>query len=291
MATTLANDDHNSRSAKVFASRDFFDAQVRVRMMDYLILCVAALIAGMIDAVVGGGGLIQIPALFSTLPNVVPATLLGTNKLAGVWGTGAAAISFARRVKVEWSTAPAAAVSAFVLAFLGAYTVTKVPPDFLRKLLPFILTAVALYTLSKKDFGSVHAPVHEGAKEKLIALGAGGCIGFYDGFFGPGTGSFLVFLFVHFFSFDFLGASAVAKVVNVACNFAALLWFGYSGHLMWQIGLMMAVCNVAGSLIGSRLPIKHGSGFVRKIFLFVVTALILKTGYDAFLRHTILHPL
>lgn len=252
--------------------------------MDYLILCVAALMAGMIDAVVGGGGLIQIPALFSTLPNVVPATLLGTNKLAGVWGTGAAAISFARRVKVEWGTAAPAAASAFALAFLGAYTVTKVPPDFLRKLLPFILIAVALYTLSKKDFGSVHAPAHDGMREKLFALGVGGAIGFYDGFFGPGTGSFLVFLFVRFFGFDFLGASAVAKVVNVACNVAALMWFGYSGHLMWQVGLMMAVCNVAGSLIGSRLAIRHGSAFVRKIFLFVVTVLILKTGYDAFLR-------
>jgi len=253
-------------------------------MTDYLILCTAALVAGMVDAVVGGGGLIQIPALFATLPNVVPATLLGTNKLAGVWGTGAAAISFARRVRVEWGTAAPAALAAFALAFVGAYTVTKVPPDFLRKLLPFILVAVALYTLSRKDFGSLHAPTHEGIKEKLIALGVGACIGFYDGFFGPGTGSFLIFLFVRFFGFDFLGASAVAKVVNVACNLSALLWFGYSGHLIWRVGLMMAVCNVAGSLIGRRLAIKHGSGFVRKIFLFVVSALILKTGYDAFLR-------
>lgn len=251
---------------------------------DYLILGSAALLAGMIDAVVGGGGLIQIPALFSVLPNVVPATLLGTSKLAGVWGTGVAALSFGRRVELEWSTAAPAAVAAFIFSFLGAFTVTKIPPDFLRKLLPFILLAVALYTLKRKDFGSIHEPLHKGAKERLIAIGVGACIGFYDGFFGPGTGSFLVFLFVHFFGFDFLGASAVAKVVNVACNLAALLWFGYSGHLIWQLGLMMAVCNVAGSLIGSQLAIRHGSGFVRKLFLFVVSALILKTGYDAFLK-------
>src|SRR5664279_4167375 len=115
-------------------------------MTDYLILCVAALLAGMVDAVVGGGGLIQIPALFSVLPGVAPATLLGTNKLAGVWATGAAAISFGRRVRVEWNTAAPAAIAAFVLAFLGAYTVTRIPSDFLRKLLPFILVAVALYT-------------------------------------------------------------------------------------------------------------------------------------------------
>lgn len=253
-------------------------------MADYTILCAAAFLAGMIDAVVGGGGLIQLPALFSVLPNVMPATLLGTSKLAGVWGTAAAAINFARRVRVEWNTAAPAAIAAFALAFLGAYTVTRIPPDFIRKLLPFVLIAVAFYTLKKKDFGRVHAPLHEGRREKAIAIAVGGSIGFYDGFFGPGTGSFLVFLFVRFFGFDFLAASAVAKVVNVACNFAALLWFGYSGHLLWQIGLMMALCNVAGSLIGSRLAIRYGSDFVRKIFLFVVSGLILKTGYDAFIK-------
>lgn len=253
-------------------------------MTDMLILSTAALFAGFIDAVVGGGGLIQIPALFSTLPGTAPATLLGTSKLAGVWGTSVAAISFARRVKVTWTTAAPAAVAAFAFSFLGAFTVTRIPPDFLRQLLPFVLIAVAIYTFKRKDFGSLHAPAHVGMREKLLALLAGGAIGFYDGFFGPGTGSFLVFVFVRFFGFDFLGASAVAKVVNVACNVAALLWFGYSGHLLWQVGLMMAVCNIVGSLIGTRLAIRHGSVFVRKMFLIVVAALILKTSYDAFLR-------
>ena len=251
---------------------------------DYVVLCLAALLAGLVDAVVGGGGLIQIPALFSVLPNVAPATLLGTSKFAGIWGTGAAAISFSRRVKLQWSTAAPAAAAAFLFAFLGALTVTRIPPDFIRKLLPFILIAVALYTFKKKDFGSIHAPLHGGAKERWIAITVGGGIGFYDGFFGPGTGSFLVFLFVRFFGFDFLGASAVAKVVNVACNLSALMWFGYSGHVIWVIGLMMAVCNVAGSLVGTRLAMRYGSGFVRRLFLLVVSALILKTAYDAFLK-------
>lgn len=252
--------------------------------MDFVILGAAALLAGLIDAVVGGGGLIQTPALFSVMPNTAPATLLGTSKLAGIWGTGAAAINFARRVRVQWSTAAPAAIAAFLMAFCGAYTVTRIPPDFIRKLLPFILVAVAVYTFRKKDFGSIHAPLHEGAKERALAIGIGGCIGFYDGFFGPGTGSFLVFMFVRFFGFDFLGASAAAKVVNVACNLAALFWFGYSGHLIWQIGLLMAVCNVVGSLIGTRLAIKHGTAFVRKLFLVVVSALVLKTAYDAFFK-------
>ncbi len=253
-------------------------------MGDFTFLYIAAFFAGFVDAVVGGGGLIQLPALFSVFPNVVPATLLGTNKLAGFWGTSAAAISFSRRVKIEWTAAVPAAVAAFIFAFAGAYTVTRVPPDFIRKLLPLILLAVAAYTLKRKDMGSVHAPLHQGLKQRWLAIIVGGSVGFYDGFFGPGTGSFLVFLFVRIFGFDFLGASAVAKVVNVACNVSALFWFWKSGHLLWQIGLSMALCNVIGSLIGSRLAIKHGSEFVRKLFLVVVSSLILKTGYDAFFK-------
>ncbi|WP_426194823.1 sulfite exporter TauE/SafE family protein [Massilia sp. DWR3-1-1] len=249
-----------------------------------MVLALAAFLAGLVDAVVGGGGLIQVPVLFSAFPREVPATLLGTSKLAGVFGTGAAAVNYARRVRVAWSAAAPAALAAFALSFLGAWTVTRMPGDYFRLLLPVVLIAVAVYTFRKKDFGAIHAPLHSGAKEKIIALGMGAAIGFYDGFFGPGTGSFLMFLFVRFFGFDFLSASAAAKLVNVACNVAALLWFGYSGHLLWQLGLMMAVCQVAGSLLGTRLAIRHGSVFVRKLFLVVVCLLILKTGFDAIKR-------
>jgi uncharacterized membrane protein YfcA len=252
--------------------------------MDYLVLGVAAFAAGLVDAVVGGGGLIQLPALFTMLPNTAPATLVGTSKLAGIFGTSVAAVSYARRVAIAWTVAAPAAIAALVFSFCGAYTVTKVSPDFLRGALPAVLLLVAIYTFAKKDFGSVHAPLHSGAKEQTLALLIGAGIGFYDGFFGPGTGSFLVFLFVRVFGFDFLGASAVAKIVNVACNFAALVWFGYSGHLLWQLGLLMAVCQIGGSVIGTRLAMKHGSGFVRKLFLVVVSVLIVKTGYDAWIK-------
>lgn len=253
-------------------------------MIDFVVLGVAAFAAGLVDAVVGGGGLIQIPALFSVFPNMAPATLIGTNKLASICGTGVAAVNYARRVSIAWSVAAPAACAALIFAFLGAYTLTKISPDFMRAALPLVLLAVAIYTFAKKDFGSVHAPLHSGAKEQALALLIGAVIGFYDGFFGPGTGSFLVFLFVRIFGFDFLAASAVAKIVNVACNFAALVWFGYSGHLIWQLGLMMALCQIAGSILGSKLAMRHGSGFVRKLFLLVVSILILKTGYDAFIR-------
>ncbi|PWF55572.1 sulfite exporter TauE/SafE family protein [Massilia glaciei] len=250
-------------------------------MVDVVFLCVAAFLAGLVDAVVGGGGLIQLPALFSIFPKEAPATLLGTSKLAGIFGTGSAAIDYARRVRVAWSAAAPAAVAAFVLAFAGAWTVTRVPSDFMRTLLPFVLVLVAVYTFHKKDLGSVHAPLHTGWNERLAAAGMGACIGFYDGFFGPGTGSFLIFLYVRFFGFDFLGASAAAKLVNVACNFSALMWFGYSGHVLVQLGLLMAACQIAGSLFGTRLAIRNGSAFVRKLFLVVVSLLILKTSYTA----------
>jgi len=253
-------------------------------MVDFALLGGAAFLAGLVDAVVGGGGLIQLPVLFSIFPNQAPATLLGTSKLAGIFGTSAAAVNYARRVRVAWSAAAPAAIAAFILSFAGAFTVTRVPADFVRLLLPVVLLAVAVYTFRKKDFGAVHAPVHSGNAERYFAIGMGACIGFYDGFFGPGTGSFLIFLFVRFFGFDFLSASAAAKVVNVACNFSALMWFGVSGHLLWQLGLLMAACQVAGSLVGTRLAIKHGSAFVRKLFLAVVSVLILKTSYDGFLK-------
>nr|WP_188568880.1 TSUP family transporter [Undibacterium terreum] len=253
-------------------------------MMDFIVLGMAAFFAGFVDAVVGGGGLIQVPALFSAMPNVAPATLLGTNKLAGIWGTTAAAVNYVKAVRLRWSMVLPAAAMAFLFAFAGAFAVTHIPPTYLRKSLPFILLAVAVYTFRKKDFGSTHAPLYHGDKERTMAMLVGGGIGFYDGFFGPGTGSFLMFLFVRLFGYDFLSASAVAKVLNVATNAAALLWFGYSNNVIWQVGFAMAVCGVLGSLTGSRLAIKHGSGFVRKMFLLVVAALILKTSYDAFLK-------
>jgi hypothetical protein len=248
------------------------------------VLLVAAFFAGFVDAMGGGGGLIQVPALFSTLGQTAPATLLGTNKLASVWGTGTAALNFHRRVRIEWNTALPAALAAFLFAFCGAYSVTRVPGELLRKLLPFVLLILLAYTLRSNRMGMTHVPVHERNKERCLALVVGSAIGFYDGFFGPGTGSFLIFLFVRFFGFDFLRASAVAKVVNVACNLAALVWFGYSGNVLWRLGLAMAVFNVTGSLLGSRLALRHGSQLVRWVFLAVVALLIVKSAFDAFWR-------
>jgi len=225
-----------------------------------------------------------VPALFAAYPAAAPATLLGTNKSASVWGTAFAAVQFSRRVQIHWAVVWPAALAALAGSFIGAWTVTQIDPGFLRKLLPFILLGVLLYTLAKKNLGEVHAPRHTRAQATAIGCLIGALIGWYDGFFGPGTGSFFIFLLVRFLGYDFLNASASAKVLNVATNAAALALFAVKGHVWWHLGLVMALANVAGSLVGARLALKHGAGFVRGVFLVVVSALILKTGYDAFLR-------
>ena len=252
--------------------------------MELFLISLASLLAGGIDSIVGGGGLILVPALFAVYPSAAPATLFGTNKSASVWGTSIATLQYSRRVQMRWAVLLPAAGAALVGSFIGAWVVTLIDPGFLRKLLPVILLAVLLYTLAKKDLGRTHAPRHARGRETLLACAIGAVIGWYDGFFGPGTGSFFIFLFVRLLGYDFLNASASAKLLNVATNIAAIALFAMKGHIWWKIGLVMAVANVAGSLIGTRLALKHGAGFVRGVFIVVVSALILKTGYDAFLR-------
>ena len=252
--------------------------------MELLLVSLASVLAGFVDAIVGGGGLVLVPALFAVFPTTAPATLFGTNKSASVWGTAIAAGRFSRRVEMNWATLLPAAAAGLCGGFAGAWAVTVMSADFLRKLLPFVLVGVLLYTLARKELGRDHAPSLAGRTQTLVASAIGLVIGFYDGFFGPGTGSFLVFLFVRVLGYDFLHASAAAKLINVATNLAALVLFAAKGHVWWNYALALAVSNIVGSLLGSHLALKHGAGFVRGVFIFVVTALILKTGYDAFLR-------
>jgi uncharacterized membrane protein YfcA len=253
--------------------------------IDYSLLAViscAALFAGFIDSMVGGGGLIQIPALFTMLPKELPATLFGTNKIASVFGTANAAWRYSRRVSMPWRTTLPAATAAFAFSFLGAMAVAWLPRDLLRPLILVMLVASAAYTFWRKDFGALHRPQHAGRHELVYALILGGAIGFYDGFFGPGTGSFLIFLFIRFFGFDFLHASAASKVVNVATNLAAIGFFIPNGFYLPLVALVMAIFNIFGSVIGTQLALRHGSGFVRQVFLLVVSALIIKFAWDTF---------
>jgi uncharacterized membrane protein YfcA len=252
--------------------------------MELVFVTCASVLAGLVDSIVGGGGLVLVPALFATYPAAAPATLFGTNKSASIWGTIIATSQYARRVKMRWAVLLPAGLMALLGGFVGAWTVTRVDPGFLRRLLPLVLLGVLVYTLIRKDLGHTHAPQHAQGRETVIACIIGLVIGWYDGFFGPGTGSFFIFLLVRILGYDFLNASAAAKLLNVCANFAALVLFAAKGHVWWHIGLVMAVGNIAGSLIGTRLALKHGAGFVRHVFIVVVSALILKTGYDAFVR-------
>lgn len=244
-------------------------------------LLAAAALAGFVDAVAGGGGLIQVPALFAVLPQEAPATLFGTNKIASIFGTSNAARRYIREVDMPWNVALPAAGAAFVFSFLGAATVAWLPKEVVRPLVLWLLVAVAIYTWLKPDFGrQARATTWTARHALLAALLAGSLLGFYDGFFGPGAGSFMIFAFVRLFGMDFLHASASAKVVNAATNAGALLLFAPQGHVLWTLGLGMAVCNIAGAQLGSRLAIRHGSGFVRAVFLVMTTLLIAKIGWD-----------
>ena len=243
-------------------------------------LFLAAFLAGAVDAVVGGGGLIQIPTLFAVYPAESAAHLFGTNKCASVVGTANACWRYARQVEMPWRTILPAAVCAFLFSYAGAAAVAWLPKESIRPLILVLLIFAAVYTLMRKDFGSLHQPAHAGRRELVFASLLGAVIGFYDGFFGPGTGSFLIFLFVRFFGFDFLHASASAKVVNVATNLAALLYFVPNGHVLPLLAAAMALANVTGSLAGTWLALRHGSAFIRRVFLAVVSVLILKFAWD-----------
>ncbi len=247
----------------------------------WLMFLVAATFAGFVDAVAGGGGLIQVPALFAGLPKESPATLFGTNKLASIFGTLNAARRYVREVEMPWAIAVPTALAAFALSFLGAATVAWLPREVVRPLVLWLLVAVAIYTWTKPDFGKQAQASRVAPRHALpVALLCGMVLGFYDGFFGPGAGSFMIFAFVRLFGMDFLHASATAKVVNAATNAGALLLFVPQGHVLWMLGLGMAVCNIAGAQLGSKLAIKHGSGFVRVVFLVMTSLLIGKIGWD-----------
>jgi uncharacterized membrane protein YfcA len=252
--------------------------------MELLMVSLASLLAGLVDSIVGGGGLVLLPALFATFPNAAPATLFGTNKSASIWGTALATVQYSRRVRLPWSSLLPAALAGLMGSWVGAWSVTQVDASLFRKALPLLLTAVLVYTLARKELGRAHAPRFAGRREAAVASGVGLLIGFYDGFFGPGTGSFLVFAWVRLLGYDFLHASASAKLINTATNLSALLLFAWQGHVWWHLALAMALANIAGSLIGTRLALRHGSGFVRQVFIVVVLALICKTVWDTWLR-------
>ncbi len=252
-------------------------------LADVAVLCAVAALAGALDAIVGGGGLLQLPALLLALPGVPVVQLLGTNKLASVVGTASAAVTYARRVPVDRATAVPMVVAAFIGSGLGAVLATLLPGESLEPLVLAALVAVLVFTARRPALGEVEALRLGPRAQRGVALGGGALLGAYDGLVGPGTGTFLVFLLVGGVGLSFLRASATAKAVNTATNLAALLLFGLGGHVLWTLGAAMAASNLVGSQVGARLAIRRGSTWVRRVFLVVVTALVLRLAADVLL--------
>jgi uncharacterized protein len=223
-----------------------------------------------------------LPALFIVLPNFPVAALLGTNKLSSICGTSVAAYQYARHVGVNWGATLPATLAAFVFSFLGARIASSLSPSVMRPAVLVLLVAVLVYTFVQRDFGALHAPRLGRLSQLLVGTITGIVIGFYDGFFGPGTGSFLIFVFIGIFGFSFLAASASAKVINFTTNLAAVVYFIGTSNVLYWAALPMAACNIIGSIIGTRLAVLKGNRFVRVIFLLVVSAMIVRLAYDTF---------
>ena len=247
-----------------------------------LFLLAASFFAGFIDSIAGGGGLIQLPALLIGLPKSETAEVLGTNKLSSIFGTSTAAALYRKQIKPDPKVLLAMGLPALLGSAGGAKLASKIPTSSMRPMVLVLLIVVAVYTWFKPDLGKFENLRHLPRRRVQIAALAGGIIGFYDGIFGPGTGSFLMLILVASLGYAFITASAIAKVVNVATNVGAIMVFGINGAVIWQIGIIMGVANISGAIIGARLAIKGGSTLVRKVFLLVTVALIVKVGIATF---------
>jgi len=247
-----------------------------------LFLVAASFLAGFIDSIAGGGGLIQLPALLIGLPKSETAEVLGTNKLSSVFGTSTAAVLYRKQIKPDPKVLIAMGIPAFLGSAGGAVLASEIPTSSMRPMVLVLLIVVAIYTWFKPELGKFENLRHQPQRSVQIAAIAGEVIGFYDGIFGPGTGSFLMLILVASLGYAFITASAIAKVVNVATNVGAIMVFGINGAVIWQIGIILGVANISGAVIGARLAIKGGSTLVRKVFLLVTVALIVKVGIATF---------
>lgn len=254
----------------------------QIDIMVYVLCFSFAFLAGFIDSIVGGGGLIQFPAMLILFSGIPVPTLMGTNKFVALSGTSIATVRFIKQTAVPWKAILPAILTAFVFSFLGARVISTISKDHIRIIMLFLLIAVALYTFIKKDFGLHHVPRLNAFQTGLYSFLTGAVLGFYDGFFGPGTGSFLIVAFISLFGFNFLTSSVSAKLVNCATNISAVAYFMYTGQIIYELAVPLAIFNMIGSFLGAKVAIKKGSAFIRTFFLVIVTAMIVKFGYDIF---------
>lgn len=252
------------------------------------LLMAAAVAAGWVDAVVGGGGLLMLPALLVAFPTTPVAAVLGTNKLTAIFGTCSAAITYARGVKSEPHVVWSAAGLALLGAGSGAALAGAVSSATLRPIIMAVLLAVAVFVVLRPAMGRVAQPrLRTPARVVAAVLITGLVIGCYDGLIGPGTGTFLIIALTSIIGMDFVTASASAKIINTATNLGAIIVFALNGDVMWLIGLGLAVCNIAGAQVGARMVLRRGTGFVRAVLLVVVVLLVLRLGYDQFVASAV----
>ena len=257
---------------------------MQIEWYQLALLCIAAFCAGFIDAVVGGGGLIQLPAALILLPSYPVSSIIASLKIPAFSGTSVAAYQYVRRVEIDWKRVTLMCTIAFFASFSGSYLLTMVSNAFMKPVLLVVLTVVAIYTFIKKNFGQKAGDAPPEKLQLWFAVAISLCIGFYDGFIGPGAGSFLMLAFIALLGYDFLHASANAKLVNLATNLGSITLFLFKGKVIWLLALPMAASNALGGAIGARLAIGKGNRFIRIFFLFVVVATLLRFAYDIFVR-------
>lgn len=253
---------------------------MEVSIEQIILLCFAAFVAGFVDAIVGGGGLIQTPAALVLLRSYPVVTAISCTKIPSFSGTLFAAIQFLKKVKVNYTLTVVMCVIAFFSSFAGSELLTVVSNEFIKPVLLVILVAVAIYTYTKKDFGQHEAKDHPPKKELWLAIAISLLIGFYDGFIGPGAGSFLIMAFISLLGYDFLHASAQAKLVNLATNLGSIVLFTIKGKIIWGVALPMAACNAVGGMLGARMAITKGNKFIRIFFLVVIVATLARFAWE-----------
>ena len=257
---------------------------MHIELWQIVLLCIAAFCAGFIDAIVGGGGLVQLPAALVILNTFPVVSVVGSLKIPAFSGTFFATMQYLKKVKIKWDLMSVACTIAFFAAYAGSETLTIVSNSFMKPVLLVILSAVLVYTYIKKNFGQHEEKEHSSQRELFYVVIISLVIGFYDGFIGPGAGSFLILVFIALLGFDFLHASAHAKMVNLATNLGSITLFLLKGKIIWLVALPMAVSNALGSILGANLAIAKGNKFIRIFFLIIVTATLLRFAYDVFLH-------
>ena len=252
--------------------------------VNLILLGVAMFASGFIDAIAGGGGLIQTPAMLLSFPNTNPVEVVATSKTAAFFGTSTAAIQYRKFIKTDPKLLIAMVIPAFIGACFGSLLASHISPESFKSSIFFMMIAIFIYTLLKPDLGKVHVEKHSPRKMMVIGAIAACLIGFYDGLIGPGTGTMLMIALVAIMGFAFVGASAIAKVVNATTNLASIIVVGLRIGIMWKLGLVLAVANLAGGYMGSHMAIKKGSSFIRIFYLIVTGLLILRLGYSLYLE-------